>query len=486
MLMRILFLLCLLLGGGQTASANVVRVADGDCDGLANAVSAASAAGSNTTIQLARAGNYPPCVGKLASRVDSAMDVSSPSGRDFSTNLAIDGQGARLQYVNLDVVHASLTLRNVVIGSATAEGSGGVACFNELVIDGIYVQTVTPVCNYGNLILESVTFDGLKLPDVIALKFPLEGGSPGDASLIGNSGQLVMRNVTISNIRPSVLRSNIIDNNLGGKVEVYNSTFANSQFGGVSGVAISSLSYRSDLPASSTTIANSLFAGNSTPTCDQAATSLGGNVAADATCGFSSTSSDRVALPLVLGAFANHGGLVPTVAIDGGGPAHGAGVAQYCEALDARGYTRSPHGCDAGAYEYGGGSGALTASGLNGFYFDPDANGHYVSLQRIHDNGDIAIVWSAFDASGNQAWVYGVGQLTNKHIHASMSQNIGGVLQAGGPPKGSSVRPWGTVDIDLTSCALAQFTYQSGLDGFGSGQFPLTRLAFVSDFGCSD
>ncbi len=123
---------------------------------------------------------------------------------------------------------------------------------------------------------------------------------------------------------------------------------------------------------------------------------------------------------------------------------------------------------------------------MNGFYFDPDANGHYVSLQRIHDNGDIAIVWSTFDSNGNQAWVYGVGQLTDKRIHASMSQNIGGVLQVGGPPTGSTVRPWGTVDIDLTSCALAQFSYQSSLDGFGSGQFPLTRLAFVSDFGCSD
>lgn len=67
-----------------------------------------------------------------------------------------------------------------------------------------------------------------------------------------------------------------------------------------------------------------------------------------------------------------------------------------------------------------------------------------------------------------------------------MSQNIGGVLQVGGPPKGSTVRAWGTVDIDLTSCLFAQFNYQSSLANFGSGQFPLTRLALVSDFGCSN
>jgi len=47
-------------------------------------------------------------------------------------------------------------------------------------------------------------------------------------------------------------------------------------------------------------------------------------------------------------------------------------------ALDAHSYTRSAKGCDAGAYEFGAGSGAL--NGMNGFYYDPDANGHYVSI----------------------------------------------------------------------------------------------------------
>jgi len=67
------------------------------------------------------------------------------------------------------------------------------------------------------------------------------------------------------------------------------------------------------------------------------------------------------------------------------------------------------------------------------------------------------------------------------------SQNIGGILQ---PVVLRVARPpfirGGTVDIDLTSCTLAQFSYASTLDGFGSGTFPLTRLAFVSDFGCAE
>ena len=114
-------------------------------------------------------------------------------------------------------------------------------------------------------------------------------------------------------------------------------------------------------------------------------------------------------------------------------------------------------------------------------------NGHYVSLQRVHDNKDVMVFWDTFDNQGNQAWIFGVGTLTSdRHIHASMYRNLGGVLQPGGPATGAKASAWGTVDIDLTSCAAAQFNYQSSLPDFGSGQFPLTRLAFESAINCGD
>jgi hypothetical protein len=214
--------------------------------------------------------------------------------------------------------------------------------------------------------------------------------------------------------------------------------------------------------------------------------SLGGNVSDDSGCNLNAASDHVTDLSLGLASYGYNGGLVPTQALAFGSPAHGVGVAQYCEALDARGYTRATNTCDAGAYEYGGGSGALTANGMNGVYYDKAATGHYVTLQRIHDNGDIMVIWNTFDQHGNPAWIYGVGQITAKHIHVQMAQNLGGVLQVGGPAIGSTVRAWGTVDVDLTSCLLAQFNYQSSLPEFGSGHFPLTRLAIVADFGCSD
>ena len=188
----------------------------------------------------------------------------------------------------------------------------------------------------------------------------------------------------------------IVDLASNADLEIYNSTFTNLDLVDIPAPLNSAILF-STHPAK---IANSLFAG-SMLACGGPAQSLGGNVLSEPDCGL--TANDKVVGNAILGTLDNHGGLIPTQAIAFGSPARGAGVAQYCEAVDARGYTRAPNGCDAGAYEYGGGAGALTAKGMNGFYYDPDANGHYVSIQRIHDNGDIVIVWNTFDQRGNQA-----------------------------------------------------------------------------------
>jgi len=473
MLTRIVLLLCLGFGGWQSSFAGVVRIADGDCAGLSDAVHVAAQNSSSTTILLARNGTYAGC------QVRMNLTLTENGG-----NVLMDGQGAQMQFFSACIEGAhnlpgamkpSLTLRNMAIGPATGVlqlcGTGAVGPMAGF-------PTFGAIANGGVLNLENVSLKGLNLP---------ASSAPFYTGFILNTGELVLRNVTIVDIDEQTSEFGefigaLLTNR--GDMEIYNSTFARNKQADFESAGLQ----LTPLIIGSATVANSVFAKNVSSVCSSGTSfkSLGGNVTDDTSCGFSNNTGDKIVVNARLGTYDNHGGQIPTQALNYDSPARGAGVAQYCEALDARGYTRSPHGCDAGAYEYGGGSGALTENGMNGFYYDPDANGHYVSIQRIHDNGDVAIVWSAFDANGNQAWVYGVGHVSGKHIHADMSQNIGGILQAGGPPRGSSVRTWGTVDIDLTSCALAQFNYASTIDGFGSGQFPLTRLAFVSDFGCAE
>ncbi|MBS0514969.1 MAG: hypothetical protein JSS16_05825 [Proteobacteria bacterium] len=316
------------------------------------------------------------------------------------------------------------------------------------------------------------------------------------SGLFRNGGALYLENVTVfGNSLGTTLRSfapadvtlrntTWIGASLTGTFTAYNSTFVDSSLTmgpcGMNPMICNGITLSNSLLSSNKQIC---FQTNGTPL-----TSFGGNVLTDPGCGPSASTGDKVVSDMGLPAPADHGGLVPTVQIDYASPAYRAGVAQYCEATDARGVTRNAVNCDAGAYEFGGGVGLVTANGMNGLYYVPGiANGHYVSLRRIHDNKDVMVFWTTFDNNGNQAWIYGVGTLTSdRHIHAQMARNTGGVLQPGGAPTGAKASPWGTVDIDLTSCAAAQFNYQSDLPEFGSGQFPLSRLAFESAIDCGD
>jgi hypothetical protein len=476
MLARIALAVLLMFGGWQAAVAGVVRVADGDCAGLSAAVAAGSASSAPpATILLARNGNYSGC-------------AIAP----FSGVVEIDGQGSRMQgfsacataplVVNGVGPRTSISLRNMTISPSTDPTAQPTCLVSTIGMFASFLITSTLHAGpYSALSLESVTLQGFA-----HTTFP----GQFDEGIIVSEGSLTLRNVTATQISDTLINSS-------GTLEIYNSTFAHNA--PLNPYSTETLPLLSSYPIGGSsdpfrvTIANSLFAGNTGPVCAAGdaisfgrGSSLGGNVSDANICGLSAASGDKIVQSASLGTFGDNGGLVPTQAINGGGPAQGAGVAKYCEALDARGYTRAPNGCDAGAYEAGGGSGALTANGMNGVYYDPAANGHYVTLQRVHDNGDIVVVWNTFDNKGNQAWVYGVGQLSGKRIHVAASQNIGGILQLGGAPIGSTVRNWGTLDVDLNTCASAQLSYASTLDGFGSGTFPLTRLTVTQDFGCRD
>ena len=462
-MLRFVLFLILAIAAYQPASAAVVRVANGDCAGLSTAVTTAAQGAGTTTILLARNGNYSGC----------GINVSAG-------NVVIDGQGSQMQFFSACIIGAdqvpapgaALLLRNLSIGALAASQANPPECRIETGALGLPYFSYG-IVNTGSLTLESVTLQTLVTPSTDYY-----------IAFIASFGSVVLHNVSVVNAQLPLIQNS-------GQLEIYNSTFVNDGQSSFNRTLIEAAAFGGSQGVGQ--IANSLFAGFASPVCatygsvgSAALKSLGGNVASEGSCGFSSATNDVITQSPGLGSFGNNGGLVPTPALAYGSAAHGVSVAQYCEALDARGYTRAANTCDAGAYEYGGGSGALTANGMNGVYYDPAANGHYVSIQRIHDNGDVLVIWNTFDQKGNPAWIYGVGQITDKHIHAAMSQNLGGVLQVGGPAIGSTVRAWGSVDIDLTSCLLAQFNYQSSLPEFGSGQFPLTRLAIVTDFGCSD
>jgi hypothetical protein len=128
---------------------------------------------------------------------------------------------------------------------------------------------------------------------------------------------------------------------------------------------------------------------------------------------------------------------------------------------------------------------ALLDGGINGFYYNPDADGHYVYI--LETDFTTLLTWNTFDADGNQAWIFGTGKLENgKAVVANAYVNHSDGYSTDGRLEGLEVVHWGTLEVEMQSCWDGTVTYQSELPGFGSGQFPIRRLAFAKQIGCDE
>jgi len=426
---RIIALVSLVFGFAANAQAGaVIHVADGDCSALNAAVSSAPA-GEQTTVVLAHNGTY---------NTANTQTVDYCGLWVHAGNVVVEGQGSLLSSEVCGTgglivdAGAQLTLRNAnVLGQDCGLGNG----------------IGYEVINDGDLQLENVSLRIVSARN-------------------DQNASMTLRNVT-------VLTAMGIKNF--GSLDVFNSTL---------------LGDIGANPGSHMVLANSALPAVPGYCLFNAAAgtvqSLGGNVVGSGCSWAISTdvrSTDAIA---GLGPLQDNGGLgVLTAAPSSSSIVRGVGLAKYCEATDARGIVRPAGTCDAGATQFDA-TKYVGEGGMNGTWYDRAANGHYLTIQRVHDDDTALVIWNTFDRSGNQAWIYGVGHVTGRHISIAMSQNIGGTLRPGGAPTGSSVHAWGTIDIDLANCVSGTLRYQSTLPAFGSGQFPLDRLAYVSDFGCAD
>src|SRR5690606_33022273 len=86
--------------------------------------------------------------------------------------------------------------------------------------------------------------------------------------------------------------------------------------------------------------------------------------------------------------------------------------------------------CDRGAWEYL--PSGLSDGGANGLYFDPSQNGHYVYV--LDNDYNTRVMWTTFDRSGNQAWVFAIGDLAGgRSMIADAYINENGELTSTGP-----------------------------------------------------
>jgi hypothetical protein len=259
----------------------------------------------------------------------------------------------------------TLIINNSTISSNSVSGCAGPgACItNGVSGGGIYNDGVLRVSNstfsanstvngYGGGIYNAGT--------VLTVTNSTFSGNSSTNSFNNGSGiynatgsTLTVGNSTFSNNTASAAGGGI--ENLG-TMTVSSSTFSgNSVAGGTGGGSGGQGIYNSGTAI----LANTILSDPPSRDCaGTMPTDNGGNLAGDASCGFSQSSSANSVTALNLGTLAGNGGPTQTIALLAGSAAIGAGLESVCTAtpinsLDQRGDPRSTVTCDSGAYDTG-------------------------------------------------------------------------------------------------------------------------------------
>lgn len=243
-------------------------------------------------------------------------------------------------------------------------------------------------------------------------------------------------------------------------------------------------------------IENSIIAGFDAEWCAHV-DSLGYNLVANPACSFVSdgdvVGQDPDLIWAPVDADWNKGGqqllthaLVPlaqSVAVDSGSPdSCGVGGLVSQVRIPADGDGNGTGGCDRGAVERV--PATVDMGGINGLFFNPDADGHYVYIAET--TYPTMVMWTTFDDDGNQAWIFGIGDRVSPGgtFVADAYINLNGKVRLDGTLVPAESQPWGTMEVEMDTCHRGRLTYQSDVPGFGSGVFEFERLAIVDQIGC--
>ena len=120
--------------------------------------------------------------------------------------------------------------------------------------------------------------------------------------------------------------------------------------------------------------------------------------------------------------------------------------------------------------------------GFSGTWFNQETGVGMLLDITADPNSDYpraVIAWYTYDpdGSGNQAWVVGTGQVIGQTIISSDVVITEGAVFGEGFNEDDVQRTlWGQIRIDFTDCNNATLSYNSTVEGFGSGETSIQRL----------
>lgn len=120
---------------------------------------------------------------------------------------------------------------------------------------------------------------------------------------------------------------------------------------------------------------------------------------------------------------------------------------------------------------------------ISGAWYDPSHDGEGWLLELLSD-GRALLAWFTYDPDGRQAWFYNVGAVAGDSITVDLLIPSGTDFGPGFDPEGVSLPPWGTVTMSFTDCESGTLSYDSALEGYGTGELQLTRLTRLAGTDC--
>ncbi len=494
------FLFLLLVSTAATAqTTNQVLVPPGDMEALKQAMSDAFDGDPDVETVIVTSGTF---------------DFSNNTGLpDTQTSVVIIGRSDPIIFRGGEHSPASLLLvrpeghlrlQNIELVEFSLEHSGGALIDNRGELELLRVQInslsavpqcmgFAPICTPVITIIRNAPPGRIFMDQVSVINSGINGGhAENSGGILKNEGNAEIQNTQI--YLADSFTNAPLDNT--GFMSLKNvSLFTRNYDRKFTGLAIATA------PDASTLVVNSIVSGFSGRTCERAV-SQGHNLIDSGECNFNAE-GDTVGEPsgLIWRPVANawvwpatsgkpilRHALVPVAAseaVDSIDPA-------LCTQTDLLNNTwsRDLDGngdgigrCDKGAVELR--PAFMAEGGINGLYYDPEADGHYLSI--IDNNYNTLLMWNTFDKNGNQAWIYGLGELVaGRSLVADAYIKKNGSLSPDGEVLPADELRWGTLEVDMLSCREGTLTFHSDFQEFGSGQVRLVRLVLVKQLGCVD
>ena len=118
-----------------------------------------------------------------------------------------------------------------------------------------------------------------------------------------------------------------------------------------------------------------------------------------------------------------------------------------------------------------------------GSWFNIGRSGEGFVVQILADQ-QVLVIWFTYDKDGNQAWFIGLGQISAEYLTVQqMDFTVGGRFGPEHDPSAVQRTSWGSIELAL-GCEAGTASYDAIDPGFGSNQYPLSRLTRIEGSLC--